>query len=62
MTEHKFPAVAKGHGDALVIKDVPPLILHHPHIDASRANLEHGLALYAKAFLPNAGCCSTAIG
>jgi hypothetical protein len=32
VTEHKFPAVAKGHGDAyvVIVKDEPPLIFHHP--------------------------------
>ena len=49
VTEHKFPAVAKGHGDAYVIKDVPPLIFHHPHIDASRVNLERGLDVYRQS-------------
>jgi uncharacterized protein (DUF2252 family) len=46
VTEHKFPAVAKGQGDAYVIKDMTPLIFHHPHIDASRVTLEQGLDLY----------------
>jgi uncharacterized protein (DUF2252 family) len=49
VTEHKFPAVAKGQGDAYVVKDVPPLIVHHPHIDASRVNLEHALDLYRQS-------------
>jgi len=49
VTEHKFPAVAKGHGDVYAIKDLPPLIFHHPHIDASRVHLEHGLDLYRQS-------------
>jgi len=47
--EHKFSVVAKSHGDAYVIKDLPPLIFHHPHIDASRVNLEHGSDLYRQS-------------
>jgi len=50
--EHEFPKLAEARGGKYVIKDAPPLIYHHPHIDNSRANLELGLARYRESLPP----------
>jgi uncharacterized protein (DUF2252 family) len=50
--EHEFPKLAEARDGKFVIKDAPPLIVHHPHIDASRENLEYGLAGYRETLPP----------
>ncbi|HMF89761.1 MAG TPA: DUF2252 domain-containing protein [Candidatus Angelobacter sp.] len=50
--EHEFPKLAEAHGARFAIKDVPPLIYHHPHINDSRENLERGLDQYRKSLTP----------
>jgi len=47
--EHAFPKMVEARGGRFVIKDAPPLVYHHPHIDASRENLEHGFAMYRES-------------
>jgi uncharacterized protein (DUF2252 family) len=47
--EHKFPTMAEARGGRYAIKDTPPLIFHHPHIDATRKALERGLAQYRES-------------
>jgi uncharacterized protein (DUF2252 family) len=41
--------MAKAGSGRFVIKDAPPLIYHHPHIDASREALERGVARYRES-------------
>lgn len=50
--EHEFPKLAETRGGKCAIKDVPPLIYHHPHIDASRENLERSLTHYRESLPP----------
>jgi uncharacterized protein (DUF2252 family) len=52
VAEHEFPKMAAAHGGHYEIKDAPPLIYHHPHINASRENLEHALARYRETLPP----------
>ena len=47
--EHEFPKMAEARAGRYVIKDAPPLIFHHPHINASRDNLERGWAGYRES-------------
>ena len=47
--EHEFPTLADVRNGRFEIKDAPPLIYHHPHIDATRENLERGLAAYRES-------------
>jgi len=49
VAEHHFPKMAKAGGGRYVIKDVPPLIYHHPHIAATRETLEHGMTRYRES-------------
>ena len=49
VAEHHFPKMAKAHGGRYVIKDAPPLIYHHPHIEASREALEYGMEQYRES-------------
>jgi uncharacterized protein (DUF2252 family) len=51
VAEHEFPKMAEARASHYVIKDTPPLIYHHPHINlaASRENLERGLARYRES-------------
>lgn len=48
VTEHDFPKMAEQIGGRTVIKDNPPLIFHHPHINLteSRDNIEKALNQY----------------
>jgi uncharacterized protein (DUF2252 family) len=48
VTEHEFPKLIEAHGGRYLIKDAPPLIYHHPHINLAntRENLERQLAQY----------------
>src|SRR5215467_13798231 len=50
--EHEFPKLAETHGGKCEIKDVPPLICHHPHLNATRENLERSLARYRESLPP----------
>jgi uncharacterized protein (DUF2252 family) len=50
--EHEFPKLAEAHGGRYVFKDTPPLIYHHPHINASRKNLEQALVRYRETLAP----------
>jgi uncharacterized protein (DUF2252 family) len=50
--EHEFPKFAEARRGRYVIKDAPPLIVHHPHMNASRENLEYGLARYRESLPP----------
>lgn len=50
--EHEFPKLAEARGGKCAIKDAPPLIYHHPRIDASRNNLELGLDRYRESLPP----------
>ena len=49
VAEHEFPIMVEARDGRYKIKDAPPLIYHHPHINANRENLEHGLALYRES-------------
>lgn len=51
VAEHDFPKMAEARGGRYVIKDAPPLIYHHPHINlaSSRENIERGLARYRES-------------
>jgi uncharacterized protein (DUF2252 family) len=49
LAEHKFPEMAEARHGRYVIKDAPPLIYHHPHIDASREALERDVAQYRES-------------
>ena len=49
LAEHHFPTMAEARGGRYVIKDAPPLIYHHPQIDASREALERGVARYRES-------------
>jgi uncharacterized protein (DUF2252 family) len=50
--EHEFPKLAEAHGGHYLIRDTPPLIYHHPHINATRRNLEQALARYRETLAP----------
>ena len=52
VAEHEFPKLVEAHGGDFAIKDAPPLIYHHPHVNASRENLEKGLAQYRDSLPP----------
>ncbi|HKF20249.1 MAG TPA: DUF2252 family protein, partial [Candidatus Angelobacter sp.] len=52
VAEHEFPKLAEAHGGGYEIKDSPPLIYHHPHINASRENLKGALARYRETLPP----------
>jgi uncharacterized protein (DUF2252 family) len=52
VAEHEFPKLAEAHGGRYAIKDTPPLIYHHPHINATRRNLEQALARYRETLAP----------
>jgi len=49
VSEHKSPDMAETRHGRYVIKDAPPLIYHHSHIDASREVLERGVARYRES-------------
>jgi uncharacterized protein (DUF2252 family) len=51
VSEHEFPKLAEARGSRYAIKDAPPLIYHHPHINlaTSRANIQHALASYRES-------------
>jgi uncharacterized protein (DUF2252 family) len=51
VAEHDFPKMAEARGGRYVIKDTPPLIYHHPHINltVSRENLERAFARYRES-------------
>jgi uncharacterized protein (DUF2252 family) len=50
--EHEFPKLAETRGGKCEIKDQPPLIWHHPHLNATRENLERCLARYRESLPP----------
>lgn len=50
--EHEFPKMAEARGSRYMIKDTPPLIFHHRHLNANRENLELGLAHYRESLPP----------
>jgi len=51
VAEHDFPNMVEARGGRFVIKDAPPLIYHHPHINlaASRENIQGALARYRES-------------
>jgi uncharacterized protein (DUF2252 family) len=50
--EHEFPKLAEIRGGKCEIKDEPPLIWHHPHLNATRENFERSLARYRESLPP----------
>jgi uncharacterized protein (DUF2252 family) len=51
VAEHDFPKMAEARGGRYVIKDAPPLIYHHPHLNlaSSRENIQHALTRYRES-------------
>ena len=50
--EHEFPKMVEARGSKYAIKEAPPLIYHHPHIDTNREKLERCLARYRESLPP----------
>ena len=57
VAETDFPKLVAGSGDRYVIKDHPPLLYHHPHLNltASQDNLLHAFAAYRKTLPDDRG-------
>ncbi len=57
VAETDFPKMVAGSGDRYVIKDNPPLIYHHPHLDlaASQDNIRQATAAYRTALPDDRG-------
>jgi uncharacterized protein (DUF2252 family) len=51
VAEHDFPKMAEQIAGRVVIKDNPPLIYHHAHLDlaSSRENIQQGFARYRES-------------